>query len=401
MYLGPLRHETTKNMSRSTKKKHICFVITAQNQYARSVEVLKELKREKGARLSIVVGGSALLPQYGDVPRLLKEDGFASAADVELVVEGSTPSAMAKSTGLGTIEFTSVFTRLEPDVVVVRGDRYEMLAAAIAASYLNIPLAHIEGGDVSGTIDESVRHAITKLAHLHFVTNKDSERRVVRMGEPKKYVVNVGAPEVEIAEKAKKRVSTHVVNEHGVGEVVDLTKPYLVVMNHPVTNEYGENREHTRELLEAVDRVGVPTVWFWPNIDAGSDEVSKAIRIFREEGAKKTSMRFLKYLAPEDFLALLRNASALVGNSSAGIKEASYFGTPVVNIGTRQEGRLRAKNVVDVKKYQKGAMVKAIESQLAHGSYAPSSLYYKKGTSKRIVDTLLRVHPEVQKRFVD
>lgn len=383
-----------------THKRKICFVITSQIHFARSVLLLRELKARSGVDLSIVVGGSANLSNYGNVPALLKKEGLPCSALLTMVVEGGTPSAMSKTVGLAILEFGSVFDGLAPDVVVVRGDRHEVLGAVIAAAYQNIPIAHIEGGDVTGTIDESVRHAISKFSQLHFVTNNDARERVIRMGESSKSVYNVGAPEVEYAAEVASNTVRIDINSTGVGADIDLSKPYIIVMNHPVTTEYGSNLEHTRELLETVSSLGIQTIWFWPNADAGTNEVSEAIRIFREH-TDVSNMRFLKYVAPEVFAPLLQNCACLVGNSSAGIKEASYMGVPVVNVGTRQDGRLRAKNVIDVPVYESSKIKNAVQKQIKAKKYPRSLLYFKKGSSKKIADILCGTLPPVQKRFVD
>ena len=180
------------------KKRKICFVITSEIHYARNRLILEELKNNNNVELQIIVAAGALLDSYGDVIPLLKKDGFSYNAKIVMTIQGGGCISMAKTTGLGVIELSSAFDNLKPDIVVIRGDRYEMLSAAIAASYLNICIAHIEGGDVSGNIDESVRHAITKLSHIHFTTNELSQKRVLRMGENPNYVFNVGSPEVEL-----------------------------------------------------------------------------------------------------------------------------------------------------------------------------------------------------------
>jgi UDP-hydrolysing UDP-N-acetyl-D-glucosamine 2-epimerase len=306
---------------------------------------------------------------------------------------------MAKTAGIGISEFVTVFDNLEPDIVIVRGDRYEVLSAAVAASYLNIPVAHIEGGDITGTIDESVRHAITKLSHIHFATNEESKNRIIRMGENPNYVFDVGCPGLEFVATNNFEVSNDLINYLGVGGKVDINKPYLVVMHHPVTTEFGRNRKHVEEVLHAVNEMGVPAIWFWPNVDAGTDEVSKGIRVFREK-INPPHMHFIKYLPAEEFLGLLKKASCLVGNSSAGIKECSYLGVPVVNIGTRQSGRMRAENVVDVD-HDKEQIKEAIQKQLEQGRYAPSHIYYKEGTSKKIADILATIELYSQKRFCE
>lgn len=383
------------------KKRKICFVITSEIHYARNKLVLEALRVRKDIDLQIVVGASAILPAHGNVLALLARDKFPCSARILMTLEGGTPLAMAKTAGLGISEFANVFDALEPDIVVVRGDRYEVLSAAIAAAYMNIPVAHIEGGDVTGTIDESVRHAITKLSHIHFATNDSARKRLLRMGENPRFVFNVGSPEIEFVARNKKqlKVENTVINYLGVGDVIDVTKPYIIVMYHSVTTEYGSNRKNTEAILEAVYETGIPTIWFWPNTDAGTDEVSKAIRIFREV-KKPRHIRFIKYLSPEEFYGLLISSRGLIGNSSSGIKECSYFGVPVVNIGTRQDGRARAENVRDVS-YEKKAILVALKMQIAHGKYKRSEIYYKKNTSKKIANILATISPPIQKRFID
>lgn len=378
-------------------KRKICFVITSKIHYGRSKLLLQQIKDHNDLDLQIVVGASAILPRYGDVLDALEKDGFSCNAKIVMTLEGGSPVAMAKTAGFGIAEFSTVFDNLRPDVVVVRADRYEVLSAAVAAAYLNIPVAHIEGGDVSGNIDESVRHAITKFAHIHFPTNELSRDRIVRMGEHPDFVFNVGCPGVEIAARNSLEVSNEYINRIGVGADIDLSKPYVVVMQHPVTSEVGDNRKHTEETLKAIDASGLPTIWFWPNIDAGTDEVSKAIRVYREQG-KMQNVKFLKYISGESFLALLKGAACLIGNSSAGIKEGSYFGLPVVNIGTRQHGRMRGPNVVDVR-YDAAEIEKAIREQVEHGPYPSSDLYYKPGTSQQIAQILASTDVYTQKRF--
>lgn len=380
-------------------KRKICFVITSKIHYGRSTLILNALKKRSDVELQIVVAASALSEMSGDVLADLKRDGFSVNDKIVMTIEGGNSVAMAKTAGVGIMEFTTAFDNLQPDIVVVRGDRYEILSAAVSASYLNIPVAHIEGGDVTGTIDESVRHAITKLAHIHFPTNAFSAERIIRMGENPRYVFNAGASDIEFVAKNRFRVSERLVNRLGVGDVIDIDKPFLLVMQHSVTSEIGRNYAHMEETLHAVRELGIPTIWFWPNVDAGSDEVSKAIRTFRELEHPR-HMRFHKYLPPEQFIGLLKRASCLVGNSSAGIKECSYLGVPVVNIGTRQQGRMRAENVVDVE-YKKAAIKRAIKKQIAHGPYESSDIYYKKGTSKSIAQTLATVKLYSQKHFVD
>lgn len=367
--------------------------------YARQKHLLGLLRDNKKLELQLVVGGSVLLDKHGErfLPAM-QAAGFTVNETLFNVIDGGSHISMAKTAGLTALEFSNSLYKLNPDIVLIRGDRFEQLAAAMVAAYLNKTVAHIEGGDLSGTIDESVRHAITKLSHIHFVTNEDSRKRVIQMGENPKTVFNVGSPDVEFAALVDKTNDGRAVNKSGVGAKIDLKKPFLVVMQHPVTTERN-NRRNTEATLKAVNDINLPTVWFWPNSDAGTNDVSKAIRVHREQGKfTNDQVRFVTDLLPEDFIALLRRASVLVGNSSAGIKEASYLGTPVVNIGTRQANRLKSANVLDVGN-DSADIKNAIVKQLKRGPYPKSDLYYKPNTSKRIVEVLSKVKLNPQKKF--
>lgn len=377
----------------------ICFVITSKIHYGRSKLILKELDKREDIDLKIVVGASAILPAYGDVLGLMEKDGFKCDSKIVMTLEGGSPVAMAKTAGIGITEFANVFDNLKPDIVVVRGDRYEILSAVVSASYLNIPVAHIEGGDITGNIDESVRHAVTKLSHIHFTTNEKAKNRVIKMGEHPEYVFNLGAPEVEFVAQNNFNVSQDMIDYLGVGDLININEPYLVVSQHPVTSELGKNRKHIEETLQAIYNLKIPAIWFWPNIDAGTDEVSKGIRVFREK-QNPEHMRFIKYLPPENFIGLLKNAKCLIGNSSAGIKEASFLGTPVVNIGTRQKGRMKAENVIDVG-YNKEEIESAVKKQLENGKYQPSHIYYQQGTSRKIAEILANIKLYTQKQFYE
>ncbi len=379
----------------------VCFPITSRIHYARQKHFLDVLNKHPRFDLQLVVGGSVLLEKYGEkfLPEMRK-NGFSIGDTLFNVIEGGNHVTMAKTAGLTALEFTNSLYKLNPDMVIIRGDRFEQLAMAMASAYLKKTIAHIEGGDVTGTIDESIRHAITKLAHVHFVTNEDSRRRVIQMGEHPKSVFNVGSPDVEFVALAEKKLDPKLLDTTGVGVHIDVRKPFLMVMQHPVTTESG-NHEHMETTLEAIDELGIPAVWFWPNSDAGTAEMSKAIRVYREQGKiKKGKIHFVTDLLPEDFIALLKQSKCLVGNSSAGIKECSYLGVPVVNIGTRQNKRLRGPNVVDVP-YHKQRITSAILSQMKHGPYTHSDVYYKPGTSEAMVRILSRTPLNPQKSFYD
>lgn len=360
-------------------KRRVCVVVTARPSYARVKSLLQAVDAHPGLELLLVVGASALLERYGPVVDVMRADGFEPDAVVYMVVEGENLVTTAKSTGLGVVELATIFDNLKPDVVVSVADRYETLATAIAASYLNVPLAHLQGGEVTGSIDEKVRHAVTKLANVHFVSNEAARERVVRMGEDPTTVHVTGCPSIDVAARTTNRATGADAFDpfRGYGGVGEPFHPapgeYLVVLQHPVTTEYERAPDQIRETLAAVEAMGRPTFWFWPNVDAGSDLVSKGIRHHRET-RPMDHVYFFKNLSPEDFVRLLDGAACLIGNSSAGIREGAFLGLPVVNVGNRQAGRDRAANVTDAP-HERRAIQAAVEAQLQHGRYGSSSLY--------------------------
>ncbi len=343
-------------------KRKICVVVTARPSYSRVKTALKAIQEHPKLELQLVVAASALLDRYGSAVNYIEKDGFSIAAKVFNILEGENLTAAAKTTGIGILELSTVFDNLRPDIVVTIADRFETMATAIAASYMNIPLAHIQGGEVTGNIDEKVRHSITKLADYHFVASEGAKERVIRLGEMPEMVFNTGCPSIDLADEVAKapEFDFNPMNKYGgVGSNVDINGDYLVVMQHPVTNEYEASRIHIEQTLQAVHELGMPTMWFWPNVDAGSDGTSKGIRVYREKHQPK-NIHFFKNMEPQDFLRLLVNSRCLIGNSSVGIRECAYLGVPVVNIGSRQNRRDRGTNVLDVD-YSAEQIRKAIE----------------------------------------
>jgi GDP/UDP-N,N'-diacetylbacillosamine 2-epimerase (hydrolysing) len=380
-------------------KRKICFPITSRAYYGRSQLLIKKLHAHPDIDLKLMLGGSILLDKYS---RHIADDiaagGFEIEASLFNVIEGGNHVAMAKTACLTALEFTNTLHTSSPDLVVICGDRFEQLAISMSAAYLNITIAHIEGGDVTGSIDESVRHAITKLAHIHFVTNEDAHRRVLAMGEDPAYVFNTGSLDVELAAHVSTTITSEHVNDLGVGHDVDIEQPFLMVVQHPVTTEK-DNRVHLETTLKVVASFELPTIWFWPNPDAGTGEMADSLRHMREKHPELTAhMRFITNVPANDFVALLAHASCLVGNSSAGIKECSFLGTPVVNIGARQQGRLAGEHVTHVG-YDATAIGAAIATQLAHGRYQPSRIYHKDNASETIANVLATTPLYTQKRF--
>ena len=369
--------------------KKICAVITARPSYSRIKTALEAINNHPKLELQLVVAGSALLGRYGNAVDFIEKDGFVIAEKVFMVLEGENPTSMAKTTGLGVMELSTVFNRLRPDAVITIADRFETIATSIAAAYQNIPLVHIQGGEVTGNIDEKVRHANTKLADLHLVASEEAKERVIKMGENPEMVFNTGCPSIDLA---KVVMDNPVLNFNpiekygGVGKIPIWEDGYLVVMQHPVTTEYRAARQDILTTLKAIDQLNVPTFWFWPNVDAGSDGTSNGIRSYREEHQPK-NIHFFKNMEPNDFLLLLKNSLCLVGNSSVGIRECSYLGVPVVNIGTRQNRRQRGQNVVDVP-YDLNQIQNAVLERIKNNKITSETIYGSGSSGLRIAEIL-------------
>lgn len=381
-------------------RRKICVVVTARPSYARIRTALQAIRDHPDLELQLVVAASALLDRYGMVINHIRQDGFEIAARVYMVVEGENLVTSAKTTGIGLMELPTVFDNLKPDIVVTIADRYETIATAIAAAYMNIPLAHVQGGEVTGNVDEKVRHAVTKLSDYHLVATQKAAERVIAMGEDPEMVFVTGCPSIDIAAEVVRRdlpPGNPFEKYGGVGAEIDLSNGYLVVMQHPVTSEYELARRHVTETLYAIRDLGLPTLWFWPNVDAGSDGTSKGIRAFREL-EKPTNIHFFKDIPSEDFLALVYRSRAIVGNSSVAVRECSYLGVPAVNIGSREIGRERGPNVIDVG-YDRAEIQAAIRRAI-EGPRPPRVTLYGDGQAgRRIADVLARVPLRFTKRL--
>lgn len=380
----------------STRRK-ICVVLVDRANYGRLKPVMRAIQAHPQLELQVVAAGTMVLERFHKPVEVVRNDGFIISGEVYLELEGSTPATMAKSVGFGVVEFTSEFQRQKPDVVLLIGDRYEALAAAIAAAYMNICVAHIQGGEVSGSIDESARHAISKFSHFHFPSTERSAIYLARMGENPDNILSVGCPSSDIARQLERTILPEMINEKGSGTTIDVSRPFILVLFHPTTTEYGGERKQMEELLLALANVQIQTILLWPNIDAGADHISKTVRIFRDR-QKPAWLRLLTNLNPEVFLRVLAKAVCAVGNSSSFVRDASYFGTPVVLVGNRQEGREKAPHVTPVEPVA-SHIIEAINEQIAHGRYSPSELYGDGYVSEKIAAALAGLTPYVQKRL--
>lgn len=379
----------------------VCVVVHSRANYGRVKTVMREIAARDDLELQLIVGSSALLHRFGKAIDIIRADGFSESAIVHSIIEGETPTTMAKSTGLAIIELATHFENLKPDIVLTVADRFETLATGVAASYMNIPLAHTQGGEVTGSIDESVRHAITKLAHIHFPATTRAAEFLLRMGEQADTVFLTGCPAIDLVAQTDLTMQPTLFERYrGVGDDLDATRDYMIVLQHPVTTEYGSGLNQIEETLKAVHpfaQEGMQVAWLWPNVDAGSDGVARGIRRFREHNDAR-NMHFYLNFTPEDYVVLLANALCITGNSSSGLREGAFLGTPCVNIGTRQAGRERAANVMDVG-YDAAEITAAIQHQLDHGKY-PSSTLVGDGTAGRQIATVLaECEPKIQKQI--
>ena len=370
--------------------KKIFVFLGSRANYASIKSALIHIKKNKKLKLYLVIGASAVISKYGNLEKILKNDGFEIYKKLFFLVEGESPLTMAKSTGLGLIELANTMQDINPDIVLTVGDRFETMATTLASSYMNIPLAHTMGGEVSGTIDESIRHAVTKFANIHFPASKDAAKRILKLGEEKKNIYLVGCPRIDLIKHGLKKRNILEINKRifkeGVGDYLDLNKPFLIVSQHPVTTEYESTDKDFLNTLKAIEKVGMQTIFLWPNADAGSGKIALNIRKWRE-GQRKIKSHFFKNLAAEDYLKLMEKTACLVGNSSSGIREGAFLGTPVVNIGSRQDGREKGLNVINCNNKVIN-IYKSILFQLKKKKYKKSIIYGDGNSGARIAKIL-------------
>jgi UDP-hydrolysing UDP-N-acetyl-D-glucosamine 2-epimerase len=378
----------------------VCIVIGSRANYSSIKSAMRAIVDHPALQLQLVVGASAILDRYGSVVDLIEADGFTPAAKVHMLIEGETPATMAKSTGLGLLELPTVFESLKPDCVLTVGDRFETMATTLAAAYMNIPVAHTMGGEVSGTIDESIRHAVTKFAHLHFPASAGARERIIRLGERPEDIHLVGCPRIDLVAEilgSRSASADERIFDLGVGDRLDLAQPFLLVSQHPVTTEYGAGEQQIMATLDAVREVDLPAIVLWPNADAGSEDIARGIRKLRERGQAR-NMHFFKNLSIEVYVGLMARTACLIGNSSSGIREGAFIGTPVVNIGSRQGGRERGHNVLDVP-HDGAAIAAAIRRQLGQRRYATDPIYGDGKAGPRIAEVLATHAVSIQKRI--
>ena len=372
-----------KNMG----KKKICVVTGTRAEYGLLKPVMEAIEQNPKLKLSVIAAGMHLVEEFGYTINEIMKDGFVVDGRVEMNPNDDTGYSMSESVGRGISGMADALKRISPDIVLVLGDRIEPLAAAIAAAYMNIPLAHIHGGDSSyGGIDESARHAITKFANIHFPATKKSAGRIIKMGEYNKRVFIVGAPCMDTILHAELMPKKDVEKKLGL----NLSKPLILLIQHAVTTESNKAESQITETLEAIKELEYPTVIIYPNSDAGGRIIISKIKEVEGLSFIKTYVN-LPYI---DYLSLLRYSSVIVGNSSSGIIESAAFRVPAVNIGIRQKSRERANNVIDVGHNRGkivGAIKKALSKQFKQKIKKCKSPYGKGGAGKKIASILANI----------
>lgn len=377
-------------------KKKLTFVIVNRANYARIRVLLINLKKSKKFKIDIILVSSPLLKKYGDLEKNIIKDGLQVTSKFFTHIEGENLITMTKSTGLLLLELSSAFESINPDIVFLVGDRYEVLAAAIAANYMNIFLVHLQGGELTGSVDENVRHSVTKLSHLHFVNTKKAKKIVEQLGENPKMVFNVGCPSIDYIKEINFN-KIKIKQPFGIGSQIDLEKPYFVFLIHPVTTKYIENNQLINEMIELAKILDDQIIWIWPNNDAGANFMTKKIRAFREKFNPK--INFVVNFDSISYLKLIKNCKCLIGNSSSAIREGSYLGIKAVNVGDRQQQREQAKNIINAKPNYKDIYrsIKIISTR----NIKKSNLYGNGNSVSQIIKILGKINLNVIKKFYE
>ena len=379
-------------------KQKISITTGTRSEYGILRELIKEISKSKKLELYLLVTGTHLSKKFGYTINEIKKDKIPIHAKIKMIPSGNTPYDMSVSLGKGIVGFSKILKKIKPDLNVVLGDRDEALASALAASHMNIPNAHIHGGEISQGIDEYNRHAITKISNIHFAATKKSKERIIKMGENRRNVILTGSPSIDEI-KMSKISSKHELEKK---YLVDLDKPLFLLIQHPVTTEFEKSELQIKMTLDALSKLKNQTIAILPNSDAGNEQIINQLRIFSK---KCNFLKVFPNLPRNDYLGFLRHCSALIGNSSSGLIEGSYLHTPVINIGIRQLGREKDVNVIDVPIFSKSLILNALKKSLKkkNKKIKNSSIYGTGNASKKIVQYLetILINPQmIQKKLV-
>jgi GDP/UDP-N,N'-diacetylbacillosamine 2-epimerase (hydrolysing) len=363
------------------EKRSVIVTTGTRADYGILRPILDEIKNSKKLDLKLIVTGSHFLKEYGMTVNQIKKDGYQITAKIPIIPKTDSKFELTKILGECIVEFSKIFEKLKPDINIIFGDRDEMLASAIAAYHMNIPNAHIHGGDKSGGLDEYTRHAITKLSNIHFAATKKSANRILRMGEKSQNIFHTGSPSID--ELVSNKITK--INELKKKYGDEIINNEILLVQHSVTTEIDDVENQINETLKAIIKLQKKTIIIGANIDSGNQIIHKKIK---QIIGKYNFINFYPTLPRNDFLGLLQNCRVLVGNSSSGIIEASFFKKPVVNIGIRQNFREKGPNVIDVKQFTEKSICNAIEKALKSKKLKQSSIYGKGNAAKKIIKHL-------------
>uniref|UniRef100_A0A8C1Z6Q6 Bifunctional UDP-N-acetylglucosamine 2-epimerase/N-acetylmannosamine kinase n=1 Tax=Cyprinus carpio TaxID=7962 RepID=A0A8C1Z6Q6_CYPCA len=398
-----MTQQAQEKMERSEKRLNerlrVCVATCNRADYSKLAPIMFGIKSHPEIfDLEVVVLGSHLIDDYGNTFRMIKQDEFDIHAKLHTIVRGEDEAAMVESVGLALVKLPDVLQRLAPDILLVHGDRFDALALATAAALMNIRILHLEGGEVSGTIDDSIRHAISKLAHYHAVCTRSAERHLISMCEDHSHIILAGCPSYDKLLSAHQRDDYTDIIKSWLGDDVK-EQSYIVALQHPVTTDIQNSIKIYELMLDALISFNKRTLILFPNIDAGSKEM---VRVMRRKGIEQhPNFRAVKHVPFDQFIQLVSHAGCMIGNSSCGVREAGAFGTPVINLGTRQTGRETGENVLHVRDADThNKIYHALELQF--GKRYPCSKIYGDGNAvQRILKFMqsIDLSEPLQKKF--
>lgn len=366
-------------------KYRICVTTGTRAEYGLLRPILNEIVRSKKLELNLIVAGMHLSKTHGSSIKEIQKDGFKISSKVNMIPQGNSSYSMSKALGEGIIKFSEIFRKLKPDINLILGDRDEAFASALAASHMNIPNAHIHGGDrTMAGIDEYIRHAITKISNIHFAATAKSKERIIRLGENPKYVFFTGSPSID--EIKNKKISTK--NQLKIKYNMNITGKEIILLFHPVTTQIKSSDIQIHKILNAIVKLKKPTICISPNSDPGNLEIINALKKYEK---KFSFIKLYSNFPRSDYLGLLKNCGILVGNSSSGIIEASFFKIPVVNVGIRQKDRELGKTIINVSNSSTPMILNAIKKALntkSNDTLTNSNIYGNGSSSKKIVKIL-------------
>ncbi len=368
----------------------ISVVVASRANYGRIKSVLSAISNHSSFRLDLVLAASAVLYRFGDISQTVENDGFNISHKIYSVVEGENHNTMVKSTASLMSELSTYYSATQPDAVLTVADRHETLATAICASYSNIPLIHTQGGEQTGSIDDKVRHSITKLSNIHFPATENARNNLISMGENPDYVFNSGCPALDLCRTTNLSID-HIENPMlGNGAIIDFSKNYSLIVYHPVTDNLEQAAPTVKSIIDYVTQTDSQFIWLWPNVDAGSDVISKTLRTSRDSNSVFSSkVRFVRSYTPEDYLRVLKNAQYVLGNSSSFIRECSLLAVPALLIGDRQRSRELGPNARTLEECSDvDSLSQAISLLPSKNSIASSNLYSHTNSGAYIVEKL-------------